>query len=884
MTTFYFNPFALISFSSFLIMINMAFFVWHRYYSAQTKFAVLLFVANAIYSFFYTFEISFKSLHDVIWFYRSEYFGIPFLATFYLMFALNYSGRNQWLTKRNKMILFAIPLITLLLVFTNDFHHLFYSREKLNLSGPFPSFTFTPAIWYYVHQGYVIVAMVLSLVILGSMLKGAALIYRTQLLYLLVATIFPFFGYLIYQFHLVPFGIDPVSFTFMLSGIVMYIALTRFKLFDLVPIARTRLFEEIQDGVLLFDMNNRMVDFNQTICQQLNITRNDLGKTTHELLDRWPEMLQFIENNQIGKLELQHVDNGKTSFYNIQLLELEDSNNIKQGKLAIIRDVSDLIKSEYERSNTANKLDAVIHAMPDMMFVIDSKGIFTDFFSSETDHLFLNKEEVVGATLYHLFDHDEAEILMGMLNKCLLSDELTTYQYEMNFPGILRHYEARISQLDNDHVLVIVRDVSESNEMKQDLIYQSGFQKILMQLASRFIYISAPEAHSVINDALRQIGTYIGVDRSYIFRYDFENETMTNSHEWCSLDIPSLIENRRQIPIHQVADWLEAHQKGETVGIENLRQLDPDDPIRILLKSRDIQSMITVPMISQTNCLGFVGFESIKREKKWFDSEISLLKIFTGMLANLQEKITLEKSLVEARTIAEASNKLKTAFMNNISHEIRTPLNGIIGFGEIIANEQLTLDEKNKFLTVVQESSERLIQTIDDYLDISMLVTGNQEVNLTHFNVSNLIDAVVEEFTELSNYKNITLSTSVPEELKRMNIRSDYNLIYKIFNHLVGNSLKFTVRGSICIGLSREKEYLSFFVKDTGIGIAENALQYVFDSFMQEDFSSTRMYEGSGLGLSIVKGIVTLLGGTMNLSSIKGEGTTFHFTIPIGTN
>jgi signal transduction histidine kinase len=254
------------------------------------------------------------------------------------------------------------------------------------------------------------------------------------------------------------------------------------------------------------------------------------------------------------------------------------------------------------------------------------------------------------------------------------------------------------------------------------------------------------------------------------------------------------------------------------------------------------------------------------------------------MLANLQEKITIEKSLIEARIIAEASNKLKTAFMNNISHEIRTPLNGIIGFGEIIANEQLTLEEKNKFLTVVQESSERLIQTIDDYLDISMLVTGNQEVILSNFNVSHLIDAVVEEFTELSNYKNITISTLVPEELKKINIYSDYNLIFKIFNHLVGNSLKFTVRGSICIGFSREKKCLSFFVKDTGIGIAENALQYVFDSFMQEDFSSTRIYEGSGLGLSIVKGIVTLLGGTLNLSSTKGEGTTIHFTIPIGTN
>jgi len=280
-------------------------------------------------------------------------------------------------------------------------------------------------------------------------------------------------------------------------------------------------------------------------------------------------------------------------------------------------------------------------------------------------------------------------------------------------------------------------------------------------------------------------------------------------------------------------------------------------------------------MISQKNCLGFVAFESVKDKRNWSDSEISLLKIFTGMLANLQEKITIEQSLVEARIKAEASNKLKTAFMNNISHEIRTPLNGIIGFGEIIANEQLSLDEKNKFLMVVQESSERLIQTIDDYLDISMLVTGNLEPHLMNFNMARLIEETVDDFSEIGNLKKITILAEIPDELKKLSVYSDYDLIRKVFNHLIGNSLKFTEKGNIWIGMSIENDKAKLFVKDTGIGIGENAQKYVFDSFMQEDFSSTRMYEGSGLGLSIVKGIGSILGGEISLTSVKGEGTTF---------
>ena len=880
-STFYFNPYALISFTSFLIMMILAFFMWHKHYSAQTKYVVLLFIANAIYSFFYTFEISFKTLQEIIWFYRFEYFGIPFLSTYFLMFILNFTGRNRWLTLKNKLILFSIPLITLVMVFTNESHHLFCNGEKMNNAGPFTSISISPAIWYYVHQVYVVIMMTLSMIFLGKFLKDAVLIYRQQIFLIILATTFPLGGYLAYQFHMVPFGIDPVSFTFTLTGIIVYIALVRVKLFDVAPIARTKLFEKIQDRVLIFDLEDRLIDYNLSASNQFVLTQNELGKKSSDLLDRWPEMKQFIQKNKSGKLELHHFESGESSFYDIQILELEDSQNINQGKLIVIKDISDLINTELERNFTASKLDAVIQALPDILLVINDQGLLTDFFSPDTEHFFLDKDEVVGATLHQIFNPDEADTLKELLDKCLISRELITHQFEINFPGDLRHYEARLSRLDATHALVIIRDVSESVDMKQDLLDQSGFQNILINLASRFIYIEEQETDFVISDSLRQVGQYTGVGRCYIFRYDFDNATMTNTHEWCSEGVTPLIGNRQQISMNLISDWLKPHQKGETTFIEKMKRLSPSSSFRTLIESSEIQSVVAIPMISQKNCLGFVGFDTFHTDKRWRDSDISSLKIFTGMLANLQEKITIEQSLVEARIKAEASNRLKTAFMNNISHEIRTPLNGIIGFGEIIANEQLSLDEKNKFLTVVQESSERLIQTIDDYLDISLLVTGNQEIRPKYFYLSHLIEEVVDQFTESCKLKNLTISAEIPAKLKEITLYSDQELILKILNHLVGNSLKFTEKGSISIGLKTGADYLSLYVRDTGIGISEDARKYIFDSFMQEDFSSTRMYEGSGLGLSIVKGIVTLLGGIIILESTKGIGSTFYINFPI---
>jgi PAS domain S-box-containing protein len=884
LTTFYFNPYALISFSSFLIMLMLGFLLRFRYYSAQTRYVTLLLWANAIYSFFYSFEISFRTLREIIWFYRLEYFGIAFLASCFLLFALQFSGKSKWLTTRNQLLILLIPVITIVLVFTNEYHHFFYREEKMNLSGPFPAFSFVPAFWYFIQQGYVIVLMLFSLFMLGRMVTSTASIYRRQILFLLLAAIFPFAGYLAYQLHLVPYGIDPVSFTFTLTGITVFVALSNYKLFDLQPIARSILFEKTQDGVLVLDQNNRLVDYNTNIGLKLKLTKKELGKSTQELNDHWPELMQFTQEHQHGKLVLSQNINDKKFFYNIHLLELENSEKISQGKLVVIRDISDLTNTEHERQSTATKLDAVIHAMPDMLFVIDNKGVFTDFFVSDSEKLFLNKDEVLGASLRELFNPEEAEILMEMLNKCLISDTLTTFQYEMNFPGTLKYYETRISRLDSNSALVIVRDVSESHEMKQDLLYQSGFQNILMNLASSFIHITSTENDLVINDSLKQIGEYIGVERCCIFLYDFENHNMTNSHEWCAPGMPSRLNLRKGLPISSIGDWPECHLKGETTMVENLKLLNPNSAIRNLFESMGIRTAIAIPMISQKNCLGFVGFESLKDNRKWADSEISLLKIFTGMLANVLEKITIEKSLSVARIKAEASNKLKTAFMNNISHEIRTPLNGIIGFGEIIANEQLSMDEKSQFLSVVQESSQRLMQTIDDYLDISMLVTGNQEINLSTFNIAELIEKVVKEFSELGQTKHLSVVSEIPAGFRQLTIHADYELILKIFIHLVGNSIKFTDEGSICIGLNREDNNVLFYVKDTGIGIAEDALDFVFDSFMQEDFSSTRAYQGSGLGLAIVKGIVTLLGGEINLSSTKGKGTVFHIKLPLATD
>lgn len=233
-----------------------------------------------------------------------------------------------------------------------------------------------------------------------------------------------------------------------------------------------------------------------------------------------------------------------------------------------------------------------------------------------------------------------------------------------------------------------------------------------------------------------------------------------------------------------------------------------------------------------------------------------------------------------AKEKAEASDKLKTAFINNISHEIRTPLNGILGFGQILTDPDLSEEEKHRYLYILNESSERLINTVTNFLEISMIASGNQNVNKNDFTPELVINDIVKQFIPVCLDKKLELNTDIPNT-RGDKIYSDKELLFKILKHLTDNAVKFTNKGHITIGYFKEEHRYLFFVKDSGKGISEEGKRLIFKSFMQEDNSYTRGYEGCGLGLSIAKGLVELLDGELWVESVKGNGSTFFFTIPI---
>jgi len=247
--------------------------------------------------------------------------------------------------------------------------------------------------------------------------------------------------------------------------------------------------------------------------------------------------------------------------------------------------------------------------------------------------------------------------------------------------------------------------------------------------------------------------------------------------------------------------------------------------------------------------------------------------------------ITERKKVDEAMRIAmekaEAGDRLKSSFLNNISHEVRTPLNGIIGFAEILSKDTLDAAEKDKALKIVNECSERLLDTITNYMDISLLVSGEMSMYKREFKVRDLLFMLIGKFEIPCASKGLKFRIDIDELPEYEVVNSDPELIGKALSHLLNNAIKFTEEGFITFGCKLIEGDIIFQVSDTGIGIGKESIDNIFNHFVKEDQNRSRSSEGSGLGLSISRGIAELLGGSLKAESEKGKGSSFSLTIPV---
>jgi len=251
----------------------------------------------------------------------------------------------------------------------------------------------------------------------------------------------------------------------------------------------------------------------------------------------------------------------------------------------------------------------------------------------------------------------------------------------------------------------------------------------------------------------------------------------------------------------------------------------------------------------------------------------------------------VESQLRIAKDRAEESDRLKSAFLANVSHEIRTQLNAITGFSCLLANPNLQLDKKEKYIKQILSGSNELVNLIDNVLDISRIESGTLKPKISEFLLNVQMEKILEFNNDLKDQhakENLAIKLNVPKGTDKLLVKTDQMILQQILGSIIENAIKFTSSGIIECGYSilpdnpdpAQDQSLLFFVKDTGIGISKKDKDRVFERFVKIIDKDAHLYRGAGLGLALARDLTNLLGGEIWVESSLGKGSTFYFTVP----
>ncbi len=370
----YFNPYSLPVFAAALIMLSLALLIRKHKTTPSEKWFVRLMLAGTVYSLFYALELCSYEPEFARLFYRLEYAGIPFVPAMLVLFSLSYT-RNEEVRELYLLVpILVIPSVTFLLAFTHGYHDLFITGGEIDYSGLFPVFVFQPGIWYWVHQGYALTAIITAILLMVKMWISSAPAFRKQVSIVLLGTLLPFAVFIAYLLELTPRGLDPMPFSFALAGLVIFAGIFRYRLFTLTPLARNMLFDNIPDGVVVIDKSGMVVDYNRSAAALLELEPEHVGKSAGTVFAGWAGIDANISAGTFS-FDVSMITPEKTLFLSCSLIPLKDDRGAGRGDMLILHDVTGQKMAEIEKQESEEKFGIIFDNAPLGLMYFDINGL-----------------------------------------------------------------------------------------------------------------------------------------------------------------------------------------------------------------------------------------------------------------------------------------------------------------------------------------------------------------------------------------------------------------------------------------------------------------------------------------------------------------------------
>ena len=903
--TIFFHLFLATSFLSFFV----SYLAWKRKnVHGAVEISNLMFLIG-IYAFLIAFEVASATVEGKIFWTKISYVGAVSVPVLYFVFIMRFTGHDNAITIRKKLFLYFLPFVTLILALTNEKHHLIWSgfspiSPKTNLME------FHHGIWFWLgYMAYDYILLIVATIALFKYIFWQKKKFRKQGLVIFVAGMCPWIGGLLYVTNgnpIIGFDISPA--TTLISGFLLVYAMLKVNFLDLVPIARETLVETLQDGIIALDEKNRVQDVNAAACEYLgSLNKSLLGEPLDETNVTDRSLLNaVISTESYEQFELKSEKDTKTLRISKQMIKGEVGS-----RLVVIRDVTEQISKEMkirageERYKSMyNLFRLMVDNMSDMLwakdlnrhFIFVNKAICDDYLKA------VDTEEPIGKSEMYFMEREKrnhpdrlAEWHKNLNIKSESSDErvIRTGKPEHfedfgNVNGEYLSIDVRKAPIFNEKgdMIGVVGSARDVTIQKQAMNEINKRDKLLNAITNAtYLLVAGEDVNDHIHSCLDLIGKAMDINRIYIIKIDFLSDNHAPLphliYEWTDDSVETQVENRNidnalfltQFP--DLIDWLAQGQN----CIGNTNEFGINE--RKILESQNIKSILVIPVFIEKKLWGFIGFDDCKAERKWSSTEERLLTTASSTIGSVYARKKNQEELLIAKEKAEESDQLKSTFLANMSHEIRTPMNSILGFISLLQEPNLTGKEKDEYINIVKEGGERLISTIRDIIDISKIETRQISLDFQDLDINEMNTYFYNLFRLEAENKGLIFNLPTPISPDQSFIKTDRNKIYSVISNLINNALKYTKSGYVEFGCDRHPEDVVFYVKDTGIGIPEDKYQAIFDRFIQADASTTRTYEGSGLGLSISKAYVEMLGGRIWVESKLHHGSTFYFQIPL---
>ena len=459
-------------------------------------------------------------------------------------------------------------------------------------------------------------------------------------------------------------------------------------------------------------------------------------------------------------------------------------------------------------------------------------------------------------------------------------DEDYSDTIELPTAGNGKHLTININGMADGSLSCSITDNTEVFAIRSLLNIQSQYFEMITE--SLNIVYSNTEYSDIFAKVLEQIGIHINPKRVLIFIDNEDASIGQMNYMWTSNNFAPIPDDTKII-YSDCPSWRKLLNNNKIISARSLNDVPSD--IAGTITSMGLNNALIFPLtLFSTNICGSLLVESTEDEPIDSAAANSLKVIATLLSGHITHKLVTD-DLIHEKKRAQEADRLKSSFLVNMSHDIRIPMNSIIGFSDLLADEDLTQTEREEFIDMINKSGKDLISLIDNIIDISKIETGQMTVKKEACPLLPLLNDIIAVFrndSKLEEHDDLTLQLDFAPQYADYKFSTDIFKFRQICTNLIENAIKFTNSGTIKFGISKAwDETIEFYVQDTGIGISEDQQQLIFKRFIKVDRTFANEYTGTGLGLSICKSLVEMLGGEINVVSVPGKGSTFYFTHPL---